>query len=91
MAFTPSVQDAARVPYVQDLDVDDVAATFAGEALLAKTGLIQGEEVGLEALAFCLLLTGTFRGAWSVEAVLCIGLRAIIKYGSYEVLKKVKI
>lgn len=63
-----------------------------GDRLLASAytaSLECGRAAGLEAIAFCLLSAGLFRGTRTVEEVSEIGLRAIRRFEGYEELKEV--
>ncbi|KAL9182785.1 hypothetical protein ACHAXT_004064 [Thalassiosira profunda] len=95
----PGSYGKLEVPYVVhavgpnylDCEDDELAV---GDKLLASaytSSLECGRDANLEAVAFCLLSAGIFRGARTVKEVLRIGLKAICQFEGYDGLKEVHV
>jgi len=98
VATGPNAYGALEVPYVihavgpNYLNYSSEEELALGDRLLASayTSTMEcGRDTNLEAIAFCLLSAGLFRGSRSVKEVLRIGLRAICQFEGYEGLKEV--
>lgn len=98
----PNTYDKLCVPYVihavgpnySEYDANNEESMRMGDELLhsAYTSSMEcGQRAHLEAVAFCLLSAGVYRGARGVQDVLRIGLKAISQFGGYEGLKAVYI
>jgi len=96
----PNTYDKLCVPYVihavgpnySEYNANDEESMRMGDKLLqsAYTSSMEcGQCAHLEALAFCLLSAGVYRGARGVQDVLRIGLKSISQFGGYEGLKSV--
>ncbi|KAL3785442.1 hypothetical protein ACHAW5_010922 [Stephanodiscus triporus] len=71
---------------------DVVGAVASADELLASayaSSMERGREVGIEAIAFCVLSGGTYRGRRSPAHVMRVGMDAIIRHGGYPSLKVV--
>ena len=80
-------------PNYREYDADEEQLA-RGDRLLASAyarSLERGEAARLEAVAFCLLSAGIFRGPRSLAAVLRIGIQAIRDCGGYAGLKEVHV
>jgi len=94
----PGSYDRLEAPYVihavgpNYLNYSTDEELSVGDQLLssAYTASMEcGKSANLEAVAFCLLSAGIFRGSRSVKNVLQIGLKAICQFKGYEELKEV--
>ncbi|KAL7534808.1 hypothetical protein ACHAXR_007260 [Thalassiosira sp. AJA248-18] len=94
----PNSYGALEVPYVihavgpNYLDFTTDEELSLGDKLLSSaytSSMECGETANLEAMAFCLLSAGIFRGSRSVKEVLELGMKAICQFAGYEGLKEV--
>jgi len=85
----PFVIHAVGPNYMDYVREDELSL---GDQLLSSayvSSMECGKSANLEAIAFCLLSAGVFRGSRSVKKLLEIGLEAIVGFKGYEGLKEV--
>ncbi|KAL3770058.1 hypothetical protein ACHAWU_005885 [Discostella pseudostelligera] len=98
----PNNYDTLAVPYVihavgpnySTCDANDEESMLRNDQLLYSayaSSMECGQRANLEAVAFCLLSAGDYRGARGLRNVLRIGLNAISEFEGYEGLKVVYI
>ncbi|KAL7440302.1 hypothetical protein ACHAXH_006188, partial [Discostella pseudostelligera] len=96
----PNNYDTLAVPYVihavgpnySTYNANDEESMLTGDQLLysAYTSSMEcGQRANLEAVAFCLLSAGVYRGSRGLRSVLRIGLNAISEFEGYEGLNAV--